>query len=150
MLKVGELVGVTVTLLITGFIVIQIATFIRVGQASIRSSGELIAPAGLGVYQDQNCTQELTEINWGSLEPGETRDRWLYIRNEGIRSISLNTTTENYSPENAINYMIFSWDREQYRISPDEVILVTLTLYVSEEISGITSFSFDIIINYEQ
>jgi len=101
---------------------------------------------GVGVYWNENCTSEVSFIDWGMLEPGSGENVTVYIRNEGNSVASLSMDTSNWSPSNASNYITLSWDYVGVSITPSEVVQVTFTLSVSASIEGIMSFSFDIII----
>lgn len=117
----------------------------QVTEQTISNAGSVKA-IGVGVYRDENCTSEVSSINWGIIEPGSSENVTVYIRNEGNSVASLSMDTSNWSPSNASNYIVLSWDYGGQNIGIDEVIRVTLTLSISPDISGITSFSFDIII----
>ena len=101
---------------------------------------------GVGVYSDENCTSEVSFIDWGMLEPGSVENVTVYIRNEGNSVAGLSMETSNWSPSNASNYITLSWDYGGLSINPGEVLRVTFTLSVSASIEGVTSFSFDIVI----
>jgi len=101
---------------------------------------------GVNVYWDSGCTNPLSSINWGVLEPGSNQNVTCYIRNEGNSASTLSMYTSNWNPSNASDYMTLSWDYGGQSIDPNEVIKVTFNLSVSASISGITSFSFDITI----
>lgn len=101
---------------------------------------------GVGVYWDQNCTNAVSAIDWGILEPGSTKNVTVYIRNEGNSIVSLNMTTSNWNPSNATEYITLNWDYNGQQLNPESVAKVTLILTVSANVTGITNFSFDIII----
>lgn len=101
---------------------------------------------GVGVYWDENCTSEVSFIDWGMLEPGSGENVTVYIRNEGNSVASLSMDTSNWIPSNASDYITLSWDYGGVSISPGEVVQVTFTLSVSASIEGVTSFSFDIVV----
>lgn len=101
---------------------------------------------GVGVYWDENCTSEVSFIDWGMLEPGSGENVTVYIRNEGNSVASLSMDTSNWIPSNASYYITLSWDYGGVSISPGEVVQVTFTLSVSASIEGVTSFSFDIVV----
>ena len=101
---------------------------------------------GVGVYWDENCTSEVSSVDWGTLEPGSGENVAVYIRNEGTSVAGLSMDTSNWSPSNASNYLTLSWDYDGVFLNPDEVVNVTFTLSVSASIEGVTSFSFDIVI----
>jgi len=115
-------------------------------QWSMHGSGS-IKGVGLGVYWDPQCTNATSSLEFGQLEPGSPKNFALYIRNEGNTALTLNMTSENWDPANAADYMALTWNREGQQIDPDEIIGCTITLYVSQNIQGISSFSLDIIIS---
>ena len=112
---------------------------------TISNTGSVKA-IGVGVYWDQSCTDAVTSINWGILEPDSNVTRTLYIRNEGNTEATLSMVTSNWNPSNASDYMTLTWDYGDQTLNANEVIEVKLTLSVSANIAGITSFSFDITI----
>ncbi len=101
---------------------------------------------GVGVYWDQDCTDAVSSISWGTIEPGTSVDRTIYIRNEGNTAATLSMTTSNWNPTEASSYITLVWDYADQTLSVDQVIQVELTLSVSPDISGINNFSFDITI----
>jgi len=110
------------------------------------SNAGSVTTIGVGVYWDNGCTDPVSSIDWGTLEPGATENVACYIRNEGNSVSTLSMTTSNWSPSDASSYMSLSWDYGGQSINVDEVIQVTFTLSVDAGIEGITNFSFDITI----
>ncbi len=106
-----------------------------------------VKAVGVGVYWDQACTNMVTSIDWGTIEPGSTVNKACYIRNEGNSLSTLSLQTSNWSPSEAAGYMNLIWDYGGQSINPDGVVQVTFTLSVSSSIQNITSFSFDITIS---
>ena len=117
----------------------------QVTEKTFSNAGSVKA-IGVGIYWDENCTSEVSSINWGIIEPGSNENVTIYIRNEGNSVASLSMETSNWNPSNASNYITLSWDYGGLSINPEEVLRVTFTLSVSASIEGITSFSFDITI----
>jgi len=70
----------------------------------------------------------------------------VYIKNIGTIPLVLNVTTDSWNPISALNYMRLIWNRESYVLSVGSVVQAVLTLSVSSNISGIASFSFNIIV----
>lgn len=101
---------------------------------------------GVGVYEDAACTVEVTQIDWGILEPGDTVTVEGYIKNLSNVPITMTLQTEDWSPVNASNFISLSWDYDGSKIPVDSSIPVTLTLDVDAATSGISSFSFTIVI----
>ena len=56
-------------------------------------------------------------------------------------------TTENWSSASASSYITLSWNLEEgYVLSHGQSVETVLTLLVSSSVSGVKSFTFDIII----
>ena len=106
----------------------------------------MIKTVGVRVYKDSNCTLLLTQIDWGMLEPGTTKNFSAYLRNESNVPISLSMTTQKWNPPEAEQFISVSWNQEGKTLEPNQVVSVTFTLSVSADISGVTSFSFEIVI----
>lgn len=115
------------------------------GRVTVPNLGTVKA-MGVGVYWESGCSNRVTSIDWGTVEPGSTNDVTVYIRNEGNAEETLSSTAESWSPSTASMYMSLSWDYGGQVIDVGEVVPVTLSLSVSAGITGITSFSFDIVI----
>jgi len=96
------------------------------------------------VYWDNECTDEVTTIDWGEIDVGSTKSVTVYIKNEGDTPITLSLNTTDWNPASASDYISLSWDYSGETIDVGAVIEVTLTLTVDSNISGITSFSFNI------
>lgn len=127
-------------LLVTAILAVLTVQWSMQGTGSIRG-------VGLGVYWDPECTNATSSLDFGLLTPGSSRDFDLYLRNEGDLDLNLSMTSENWDSANATDYLTLTWDREGQQIIPDEVIACVITLYVSEDIEGISSFSLDIIVS---
>lgn len=136
-------------------IILVIATLVTVSalvsglltaSQTIQNTGNVKA-VGVGVYSDSGCSQEVPLIQWGTLDPGETSDETVYIRNEGSVAVVLSGTTENWDPASASSYITLRWNLgEGYVLNPGQSVQTVLTLSVSSSISGVESFTFDIII----
>ncbi|NWF97253.1 MAG: hypothetical protein HXY34_14035, partial [Candidatus Thorarchaeota archaeon] len=108
-----------------------------IASKTISNTGNLKA-IGVGVYWDSACTNAVSSIDWGSLDPGVTRQFTIYVKNEGTVTLKLSMTVNNWSPASASNYITLSWNRENHVLSIGSVVSATLTLSVSSGISGIT------------
>jgi len=112
---------------------------------TIGSSGTVRA-INVEVYWDIGCTQAVNQVDWGTLEPGDSLNKTLYIKNAGNAALTLNMTYSGWDPLDAGNYITLSWDMEGGTVNPGEVVGAVFTLYVSNSTSGITNFSFDMVI----
>lgn len=143
-ISIGRL---AIVLVAFGLFSVTLATI--AGQLTSRTvigSRGTVEAVGVGVYWDNNCTNAVTSIDWGMVEPGSTENVTSYIRNEGNSASTLSMYTLNWNPSNASEYMVLSWDYGGQSINPSEVMQVTFTLSVSASIEGVTSFSFEIVI----
>jgi len=117
-------------------------------QSSVRIVGRgTVKAVGVGVFWDSNCTNPVSFIDWGMVEPGSMNNVTVYVRNDGNVAASISLATENWNPSNASAYLTLSWNYDGRQLNPLDVIQVTLTLAVSSSVQGIASFSFDIIIS---
>jgi len=117
-------------------------------QSSVRIVGRgTVKAVGVGVFWDSNCTNPVSFIDWGMVEPGSMNNVTVYIRNEGNMAANISLATENWNPSSASDHFALSWNYGGQQLSPQEVIQTTLTLTVSPIVHGIESFSFDIIIS---
>jgi hypothetical protein len=111
----------------------------------IQSSGAIKA-IGVSVYWDAATTNEVTAIDWSTLEVGASESKTIYIKNTGNAAATLFLDTDNWNPSAASQYITLDWNYGGQSISPDAVVEVVLTLTISQDISGITDFSLDITI----
>jgi hypothetical protein len=112
---------------------------------TVSSTGS-ITTVNVGVYSDSGCTQTLTSIDWGTISPGNTVTRTIYVKNTGNTQITLSMTTNGWSPTSANGPITLTWNREGTTLTVGQSTAATFTLTVSSSISGITSFSVNIVV----
>ncbi|HDI07312.1 MAG TPA: hypothetical protein ENF76_03000 [Candidatus Bathyarchaeota archaeon] len=105
-----------------------------------------VETVGVGVYWESTCENNVTSIDWGYLEPGETKNVTVYIQNSGSVPVILTMDTDNWQPSTASTYISVNWNRQNYVLTPGSVVETLISIHVSESITDITSFSFDLII----
>jgi hypothetical protein len=130
-------------------IIILLALCVVVGLAlrlSVIHNQGIIKTININVYQDANCTLPLSVINWGTVEPSETRNVTAYLRNEGNTPILAFISTNNYDPLNASLFLQVYWNYDGSSIEPFQVFQAAIFLHVASNVTGINGFSFDIII----
>ncbi|MEM3579207.1 MAG: hypothetical protein QXL54_03165 [Candidatus Bathyarchaeia archaeon] len=86
----------------------------------------------------------ITTIDWGTIAPGETVQLEALIYNNGSVPVTVEFATEDWSPENAQNFIALTWNYTGTVINPAQSCPVTFTLTISPEIAGIEKFSFAI------
>jgi hypothetical protein len=110
------------------------------------SNAGTVKAIGVGVYSDQACNNPVTSISWGTIDPGSSINKTVYIKNTGNNAVTLTLATSNWNPASASSYMTLTWDYNGQTINVNAVIQVKLTLSVLSTVSGITNFGFDITI----
>jgi len=100
----------------------------------------------VGVYWDAGCWDAVPSIDWGVLEPGSTKNITVYVRNEGQAPVMLSLNATNWNPVNASEYMVLKWDYGGQQVGVGQVVKVSLSLWVSPIIAGITDFTMDIVV----
>ena len=108
----------------------------------------------IGIYSDELCTTPLTEIDWGILQPAQTKEYPAWIRNEGDVTVIATMRTESWNPPEAEQYMELRFtdqpvDSVRLEIPVNTVMHIVFQLAVFSNITGVTNFSFDTVITAE-
>ena len=140
-LYMGALIAIIATRI---FLTLTTAGLVSVNLA-VPSSGN-VTTVNVGVYSDSSCTHNLTSIDWGTISPGDSVTRTIYVKNTGNTQITLGMTKTNWNPINANGPITLTWNRESNTLNVGQITTATLALSVSESISGITYFSVDIVV----
>ena len=135
------IVAIVALAITSGLIVSGLLTVSR----TLSSTGSVKA-INVEVFWDLACTQVVSSIDWGTPEPGDSIARTVYVKNTGNAPMYVSLSASGWVPVEAGNYLTMSWDREGAVVAADEVVQALLTLDVSGSITGITDFSFDIVI----
>ena len=98
------------------------------------------------VYWNSGCTEEVTRIEWGIIEPGSVKEIRVFVKNTGNVNIILSLETKNWNPSNASKYITLTWNYRRQTLSPNKYISLKLKLSVSPKINGMRDFSFDTLI----
>ena len=143
---------ITSLLIAIAIVSVPIAGCLLMKQHLIRNVGQIIIVTPplppelrLNVYEDENCTVALVEIDWGTVEPPDSKNLIAYVKNLGDVPFNMTLSTQNWDPAEGETYLTLSWDYADQTVSVGEVLPVTFTLSVDEGISE-GSFSFDIVI----
>ncbi len=120
-------------------VVVLIATY------RVRNVGRIRA-IGVEVFEDPACTSPLIEIDWGVLSAGDLAGVTVYIKNTQNVVFTLTLNTSDWNPPLAADYLSLDWNYTGKVLTPEQVLPVQLTLYVSVHVQNVTSFSFDILV----
>jgi alkyl sulfatase BDS1-like metallo-beta-lactamase superfamily hydrolase len=137
--------GVIIAIAATGLFMTLLTSGLLMSSQSLQSSGTVTA-VNVGVYSDSSCTQNCTSIAWGTIAPGNSSTRTIYVKNIGTVPMTLSMTMGSWVPSNMNTYLSLSWNRGGTVLSAGQSTTATLTLSASSSAGNITSFSFNIII----
>lgn len=132
--------GIVAVLVVSSGLTVGLLTSSR----NVAATG-VIASVNVGVYTTQQCTANLTSIDWGTVSPGSSYTRTGYIRNNGNQQTTLSMATSGWNPA-AASAIGVSWNYSGAAITAGQVVAVIWTLSIPSTISGIQSFSFNIVI----
>ncbi len=111
-------------------------------QASINTQGTIMA-IGVAFYSNSAGTTAVSQINWGTVAPGQTVDVTLYMESTSNVAASVSMAVGNFSPASGSSYLACTWNFNG-TINPGQLVPVVFALTVATTITGITSFSFSI------
>ncbi len=112
---------------------------------TLPSTGTIMA-INVEVYWDIAGTQNVTSIDWGVPAPGDVVNKTVYVKNTGNNSMNISMSTLNWTPAGASTDLSLIWDQEGVAVASGGTVQTILSLDVSPGISGISDFSFNIVI----
>ena len=121
--------------------------FVSLGQA-VQSPAQtvLITTEDMHLYRDPKCTITMTAIDWGTLYPGSTVTRTVFVRNEGDVVSLLQFDTVRWNPEEASAYLVFNTTYRGEMLLPGQVVGIILSLYATPDAAA-TPFKFTIVLD---
>jgi hypothetical protein len=115
---------------------------------SLSTNGSVTVTANLGLYSDSGCNTPLSAIDWGTITPGNSITRTVYVKNTGTgTSLALSLSTNTWNPTTADGPITISWDKESTRLTPGQSTTAVITLTSSSSIVDVTTFSVQILIS---
>jgi hypothetical protein len=103
-----------------------------------------INAVNLWIYSDVGCTQTVTSLSVGTLNPGGTANQTIYVKNTGNIAETLTMSTANWNPTNATTLLTLNWNRQNTVLNAGASIPATLTLTAAPSTGSLTNFSFDV------
>lgn len=97
-------------------------------------------------YEDSAFTIPLTNIDWGELEPGQTANKTIYLKNTGNKAATLTLTTEDWAPAAAESAITVTWNKQGAVIAAKSTASATITITISPSITGVEDFTYTTII----
>jgi hypothetical protein len=135
--------GVTIVAIV--IMVTAVALALLQSTQTIPNTGSIKA-INVKVYENSACTVPLSSLTWGTLDPGSSTIKTMYVKNEGSSPMNLSMTTTAWNPSNALNYIAVTWNQNGTIVNAGLNVQANVTLTVSPSISGIPSFAFTMVI----
>jgi hypothetical protein len=114
---------------------------------SIPSSGTISA-FKVGVYSNVGCTIPMTTITWTAVNPGDSTNQVIYVKNEASSlTLSLSMTPEAWSatPVNATAVAYVSWNiTAGTQLTPGASLAALLTLTTVNNTETQTGLTFNV------
>ncbi|MFA5364430.1 MAG: hypothetical protein WC325_04525 [Candidatus Bathyarchaeia archaeon] len=82
-------------------------------------------------YSDAGGHNIMEQIEWGELEPGSSVTNSFYIKSVSNFEIILTLKLTDWNPPEIADYITISWDYNGTRMSPSEIIPITMTATAS-------------------
>lgn len=127
-------------------LMVFVSTVIAVQVVShlIGNDGNLIV-SGVEAYFDSGCTIIADQINWGNMEPNDSKQVLIYVLNTGTTELSLTIYADGFTPTSLEPYLLFEAHYIEGKVlAPDEVYPVSLELTVQPNPPAEPNFSFTI------
>jgi len=129
-----------VVLALTGIVLTAVVMAQLSGSTSIPFNGT-INTVGVEAYSDSACTQPVTALNVGNVDPGSTVTQTVYIKNSGSIPVRLSMAVSGWIPTGSSSYLSLSWNRPNYLLNAGASVSATLTLTVAADTGSLTTFS---------
>ena len=141
--------GAMIAIAVTGLFLTMVTAGVLTANQIVPAGGEITA-IGVGVYTDSDCTNNCTNIDWGTLAPGNSTDRTIYVKNTGSIPVTLSMTATGWTPSDANTYLTLTWNQEGHSLDAGDSVAATLTLTASTSAGNLTSFNFNVVITGTQ
>jgi len=103
------------------------------------------------VYENPECTIELTAYNWNTVNKGATYYKPIWVKNTGDTAILINWNTTEANPHNGVelrmerntgDWVAWTYNTEKINVNPTNAIVARIVLVVaSDATTGATSFT---------
>jgi hypothetical protein len=133
-------IGAIASIAVMGMV---LATSAAVISSPTFSNSRRVRAVGVVVFANIGCTNMITNISWGILDPGDVANFTIYVRNNGTASVTLTMTTSNWKPQAASGNFTETWDKQNAILAAGSVTPAVLTLTVSPGAPGIANVTFD-------
>ena len=114
------------------------------GVFNVPNASAVNTSGGVGVFWDSGCTNPVTSISWGNVSAGSETDVTVYLENLGPDALTPTMNMSDLTPSTAYLQIYLVWNYGGQQLASGQSVNVTLRLFVSPSVSGISSFSFNV------
>jgi len=143
--KGTRLIAVIVAVTLIGALAGSLVTYALLSGSVRVPTRAQVKCVGVDVFSDANCTVRMTQIDFGFLDPGQTKNYSVYVKSQSNVEMTLTMTTEDWNPSNATAVVGLSWDCQGRQVSAGTVVLANFTLTMSQTTDGLSDFTFTIV-----
>ncbi len=136
--------GAIIALATTG-IFLTLVTAGTISTLTIPSDGT-VTTVNIGVFSNIDCTENCTEISWGSLYPSNSTSKTVYVKNTGTVPITLSMSANAWAPINADDYLTLDWDQEGTVLDVGNSVIASIILTAAEYTGDLQKFTVEIVI----
>lgn len=131
-------------LTLCAIIMIGIASAEYLATLTLSNTGNVVTDANLTAYSDVECQNQISNIAWGDVMPGQSYTQQIYLKNSGNTAETLSMTVSGLTTG-----LSLSWNCEGDTLQSNVVKSVTFTLTVEdvEFADSVTPLSFQTSIN---
>ena len=119
-------------LFIFTFLLVSLIPVMFIGGKPIRvnNSNKKEASLNFDIYADEDCTIKIQSISWGEMLPGGNSTVVVYIKNRSKIPVTLSCSLSNFSPDEAVDFLVLGWDREGYLLEAHKMVEARVILSV--------------------
>lgn len=133
--SIGSLLSIVIVT-IAAFSIVSVAVYQLQVQRRIQNQASIVSNEGLELSR--------STIDWGNLEPGETKTENVTATNTWNTQVNLDINVTNWQPREAEKFIQVTWNYQAETLSANQQYRISFELTVDPDISGIEQFSFDI------
>ncbi len=139
----------TIALVIAAIALIATTAAVLTSTQTVPLNGSITA-VNVGVYSDSGCTQTVTSLTVGTLNPGGTATQTVYIKNIGNVPETLTMAASSWNPSNATLSLTLTWNQQNTILPAGNSVPAVLTLTAASNCGSMTTFSCSVTITGTQ
>lgn len=130
--------------LIVAFSLLTLSFFALHESFNVPNVSAVSSSSSLGVYWDAACTKSVSSISWGNVSVGSEKYVTVYIKNVGSNALTPSMNMSALYPSTAYLKIYLCWNYSGQQLDSGSIVKVALRLFVSPDVSGISSFSLNV------